>query len=222
MDYIYTKDPTNLASAHVARRIRELLSQNKKVLWIIAGGSSADIAIEVDEQLAGLNMSLLYVCLSDERFGSPGHKDENWGYLLKNGLRLRGANTYRILGGDSLESTTLAFRNWLDQTIDSVDYTLAIFGIGSDGHTAGIKAGSGVAESNESVESYKADDFERITITPKLIARVDEAIVQASGASKRATLRDWVANNYSIAEQPAQSLKQIEKLTIFTDIPKEE
>ena len=131
-----------------------------------------------------------------------------------------GVNLYRPLIGRGIKETTTAFNNWLETQFATADYKLGIFGLGVDGHTAGIKPNSKATESIDLATSYKADDFERITISFIAIKMIDEAIIQASGDSKKLIVREFTFDGFPINEKPAQILKKIPISTLYTNISK--
>jgi 6-phosphogluconolactonase/glucosamine-6-phosphate isomerase/deaminase len=97
-----------------------------------------------------------------------------------------------------------------------VSYSIALAGMGPDGHIFGVKPHSPSVESQADVVAYKWDDYNRITPTINLIKRLDEVLVYAMGAEKHKQLDD-LASDLSPQEQPAQFLKKLQKVTIFND-----
>ena len=221
MKYIYTNTPIEDAAADVADKLITHLADKERVLWLLSGGSSIPIAIQASAKLKGHNLSKLFVSLTDERFGEVGHADENWQQLIDGGLDLPGANLYRPLIGQDSTRTTIAFGNWLSEQFQHADYSLGIFGLGADGHTAGIKPHSPAAQSTELAACFVGDDFERLTISLVAAAKIDEAIIQASGPNKQQIIHDLMYYDVSLDDQPAQILKQISATTIYTNNPKE-
>jgi 6-phosphogluconolactonase/glucosamine-6-phosphate isomerase/deaminase len=109
--------------------------------------------------------------------------------------------------------------NWinnLEREFSQADYVLGLFGLGADGHTAGILPHSPAVSARELVSTYDADKFQRVTITPAAIIKLNEAIVWAQGVDKWPALAQ-LDQLVSLAEEPAQILKKLERLTIFTD-----
>lgn len=217
MHYVYTKDPISAAAEHISATIKENLSANQKVLWLLSGGSGIQVVLQAAKHLQNIDLTNLSVTLTDERYGPFNHPNENWKQLLDQGFVLPGANLYRPLINTSRTTTTDQFNAWISQKITDADYTIGLFGIGTDGHTAGIKPYSDAANSNTWAESFTGNDFERITITPFTIGQLDEVVIQAAGTDKRATLQQLLHQAVSIPEQPAQILKTITKCTLYTD-----
>jgi 6-phosphogluconolactonase/glucosamine-6-phosphate isomerase/deaminase len=223
MNYVYTDKPIELAANHVADVLKEHLSNSERVLWLMTGGSGLLISVLASKKLEGTpNLLNLFVTLTDERFGPVGHKDENWQQLLDMGFDLPSANLYRPLIGENTVSTATKFADWLDEKLEITDYSIGLFGLGTDGHTAGIKPHSPAVTASSLAVSYKGDDFERVTIGFSVIRQIDEAIIQVSGDNKRKVLRELIFDSLPLDTQPAQILKEIPNLTIYSNNPKEE
>jgi len=221
MNYIYTDKPIEQAANYIADTLIKHLLLGERVLWLLSGGSSIPIAVEASIRLLGHDLSNLYVSLTDERYGPIGHKDENWQQLLTDGLSLPGATLYRPLINQDIKTTTIEFNNWLEVQLDKADFKLGIFGLGADGHTAGIKPHSQAATTELSA-SLVGEDFERVTISFNTIKMLDEAVIQASGADKRDIIHDLIYGNLPLDDQPAQILKTIPNTTIYTNNQKEQ
>lgn len=222
MDYIYTNKPIKQAALATVGVLRAHLYKGERVLWLLSGGSSLAIAniVSKSKRLRDLDLSKLYISITDERYGPVGHADENWQHLLDSGFNMPGANLYRPLIGATIEETTAAFNNWLETQFTTANYKLGIFGLGTDGHTAGIKPNSTATESIDLATHYKADDFERITISFIAIKLLDEAVIQASGDSKQLIVRELTYDGYPMNERPSQILKKIPISTLYTNISK--
>lgn len=216
MKIITTTDPVAAAATQLADRLRRELLAGHDVLWLLSGGSSLTIATATAAQLQGLDLSRLHITLTDERYGEPGHADENWQQLLASGFTAPAADCFRPLSGASLTDTVDQFATWLQTALDRADYVIGIFGIGPDGHTAGIKPHSVAVTSRRLAEGFVGDDFTRLTITPSVIARCNEIVIQSSGADKQAILNDWLSHPHDLADQPAEVLKQVPNATLYT------
>lgn len=207
--------PTSAAN-FITSKLQSALQSGNSVLWLVPGGSAISIAVEVSRQLKGIDLRRLSVTLTDERFGPPGHADSNWWQLEKAGFFLENAELQPVLTGGSREQAAENFGKYLARKLDKADYSLGLFGIGPDGHTAGILPYSPAVSSSGWAANYTAGNFERITMTPKAIEQLNEAIVYATGEAKRPVL-DQLEQNISLQKQPAQALKKVSKLTIFND-----
>lgn len=228
-----TVDSAIPVADYISGVIDNQLQSGKRVLWLVAGGSAIQVVLLVSKLLNG-NTSLdkLTVTLTDERYGKAGHTDSNWQQLKEAGFQLPGAHLIPILQNESLEATGQIFTDKLHELFQNTDYRLGLFGIGPDGHTAGILPGSPSVTDTELAAAYYDDNYpgeeipgvmrgiSRITIASSAIARLDEAIVYAMGEAKWPQLKR-LADTIDIADQPAQALKQVPMLTIFTDYKEE-
>lgn len=217
INYVYDNNPIERAVETTVNTIKEHLAKGEKVLWLLTGGSGIAIAVEASKRLRLSNLSKLFVTITDERYGLVGHQDENWQQLLDAGFRLPGANLYRPLIGKDIEPTRISFNNWLSDQISSADYKIGIFGLGVDGHTAGIKPHSIAVSSNDLVTSYKADDFERVTITFLVIKQLNEVVIQASDKIKRQVIHKLITRDLPLDDQPNQILKSVPHATLYTN-----
>lgn len=217
MEYLPSDDPITAAAEHLARVIKDHLDTGDQVFWLLSGGSGIKVVLKTAQLLTGVDLSRLSATLSDERYGAVGHIDENWQQLLDGGLNLPGATLYRPLVDQDRTTTTDEFGAWIMQQMTTAHYKIGLFGIGSDGHTAGIKPHSDAVKTTAWAESFTGDDFERITITPLTISQLDEAVIQASGSDKIPALKTLLYDSIDIADQPAQILKSVPKCTLYTD-----
>ncbi|MFA4853614.1 MAG: 6-phosphogluconolactonase [Bacteroidales bacterium] len=201
----------------IADTIIKKLSGGKKVLLFVTGGSSIAVGVKVCELLQGKIVENLTIMLTDERFGPVNHPDSNWYRLVKNGFNISGVIFVPILVGEGIISTAQKFNIALDQQLKIADYKIGLFGIGKDGHTAGILPESVAVLSRDLAVSYDTPIFVRVTITPKTIEKLDEIIVWMQGEDKWQVVKDLIENDIEIIKQPAQILKKVPLLTIFTD-----
>ncbi len=213
MQYVYISSP-DIVVKKIVDTLSQHLQAGEQVIWLLAGGSAITLEAATSHALQVLDTSRLSITLADERYGPLEHPDENYVQLMKAGFPLPIA---RVLTGQTAQATTVTFGEHIEQILDSADFSLGIFGIGADGHTAGIKPHSPAVTSTEPAIAYKWDDFERITITPPTIRRLDEVIIYAVGSEKIDTLRSLINEQKSVEDHPAQVLKDVKVSTLYTD-----
>lgn len=202
--------------AFLTKKLRQPLEEGKVVLWLVSGGSVIPLAAAVARQLQPVNCNHLIVSLMDERYGEVGHTDENWHKLLAAGFSLPNAHMRAVLQGESPEATTADFAAFMRQALAKADFRIGLFGMGADGHTAGILPHSPAVTNVEYACYYPAETYRRITITPPVIAALDSAVLYAVGSDKQVALEE-LQEPVSIADQPAQALKTVAEFTIFND-----
>lgn len=217
-------------------KIAAKLRANSPVLFIASGGSTAPVAAGVCADLTGafadrrkILKLLMSVTLADERYGPEGHPDSNWRLLLEKGLEPKTFASFPILKPTSgakgeEERDTMAFADMLTDAAarrehDSL-YVVGLFGIGEDGHTAGILPGSPAAaiSVNDSVyaTSYRSAIFHRITITPAFFRHIDLAVALAVGEKKRGAI-DAVSSDGPATEPPARLISFARESVLYTD-----
>ena len=192
------------------------LNSNKRVLFFVTGGSSIIVGVRVAELLQNYPHHNLTIMLTDERYGSVGHRDSNWQQLLDKGFILPQAKLIPVLFGDDKKNTVEKFNQNLIKEFKKAEYKIGLFGVGVDGHTAGILPESEAILSLNLACGYDIPTFSRITITPKAIEKLDEVVVWAQGKDKWSVIKN-LNKNSDIIKQPAQILKRVPLLTIFTD-----
>ncbi len=199
--------------------LKEALAAHQRVLWLVPGGSNISITVAVMKQISVTDSTRLAIMLTDERYGQPGHKDSNWQQLEDAGLKLKKATTIPLLrDGLSLQDTTNLYAQVIARALNAAEVIIGQFGIGADGHIAGILPGSPAVRAKELVAAYETpDDFTRITLTFPALRRLDEAFVCAYGANKQAALTTLRDKTLPLAKQPAQILKRIPGVCVYND-----
>lgn len=217
MNLVY--DPTDeVIVNYITMVLSERLRIGESVLWLVPGGSAMKVATAVLGRLEDEDTSRLCITLTDERFGRPGHDDENWSQLARMGFAVTSINAYRVLRGEDGETTARDFSEKLEELFATYEFKFGLFGVGADGHTAGIKPHSPAVASEALAVVFAGEDFERVTMTAQAVRRLDEVVVYAHGAEKHDTLRQLLSEDIDLEEQPAQVLKEVKKATIFSDL----
>lgn len=210
MNFIQTDRET--AEDQIANRINRELEHND-VLLLLSGGSNVDLGVAVVKKL---NRKLT-VGLIDERYGPIGHKDSNWQKLLDAGLDTNNVELLPVLEpGFSTTETAVAYSLKLQKATIQNQTIIGIFGIGEDGHTAGVLPQSTAVGSMDTFTSYTGPDFERLTITPTFFEHINIAFLVAYGDNKRAKLEE-LKTDITVGDQPAQALKDVSELIVYND-----
>ncbi len=210
----------NEVAEFLASKIIQELAQEKKVLWFVTGGSSIAICSATAKLIAQKPHANLTAMLTDERYGELGHPDSNWQKLLETGFELPEAKLLPILTGEERKTATENFDENLRREFQNADYKIGLFGVGSDGHTAGILPESVATKSEALACAYDSSSFERITMTFNAIKFLDEVVIFMQGQEKWPVVKDLEEKEIDIKIQPAQILKRVAKVTLFTDYQK--
>ena len=212
-------DPS-IPAEYIAKRILAKLKLGKKILWLMAGGSCISVEVLVAKIISKHPHENLTVTLTDERFGRVGHKDSNWQQLIEKGYSLPNAKLLPVLTGENRTKTVENFNTILQENLKKADYKIGLFGMGNDGHTAGILPRSEAVKASGFAFGYQTANFERITITKQVIEKLDEVVGFMQGKEKWPVIKDLEEKNIGTSIQPAQILKLVPRLTIFTDYKK--
>ncbi len=231
---------------HSADRLREMLvsrildqlSSSMSVLLLLSGGSAAPVGAAVCRDLENALSGEIFspsavpdclVSLVDERFGPVGHPDSNWNVFFHEKLPWKQLVPIPVLtdtenNPDLFLETTRVFDGFLSRAVarhkQGKLFITGIFGIGEDGHTAGILPDSPASflstESDLFATGYQSSPHTRITVTPSFFPNIDLAMVWANGPGKKKPL-EALAMDSPYSHKPAQLLKLPCETIIYTD-----
>jgi 6-phosphogluconolactonase/glucosamine-6-phosphate isomerase/deaminase len=218
MQFILTPNSATAVSDLQARLITELTA-DKKVLWLVSGGSNIDASVLIMANIEPKLQSNLTIMLSDERYGPVGHPDSNFQQLLDKGFSVSGATLIPTLqAGLSLDETAAAYAGIIQQQFSAAEIIISQLGIGTDGHIAGILPESPAANNPDVlVVGYQSDPFVRITCTFKALQVVDANYSLVYGADKQNALTRLQQTEVALVEQPSQILKQLPEAYVYND-----
>lgn len=204
---------------YLATTLQTHLQNGERVTWLVPGGSAIALAVAVSRRLteAETDMSKLALTLTDERFGPPEHADSNWRQLEEAGLLLPGAHLFPVLTGKDLPETLKDYNERLETFLNVSDFSIGLFGMGADGHTAGILPESPAATAETYATAYDSPPYTRITMTFRAIRLLHESVIYAAGDEKASALASLIDENISVEKQPAQVHKTLPSSTLFTD-----
>jgi 6-phosphogluconolactonase/glucosamine-6-phosphate isomerase/deaminase len=217
LQFIKAADTTAARDALSKRLIKEL-SEKKRVLWIISGGSNIPIEVAIMESIPEELQPYLAI-MYDERFGPYNHKDSNYLQLVEAGFNPGKSTLLQAITPDtfSLSAATKRYEAAADEAFAHADVIIAQLGLGIDGHISGILPGSPASTAKKLVSGYKSDQYDRITFTFPALKKCNAVYLFAFGESKRVqleTLRDY---NLQPKIQPSQILKKIPEAYVYND-----
>jgi 6-phosphogluconolactonase/glucosamine-6-phosphate isomerase/deaminase len=223
MQFIYTTRDSDTGVQSLIDSLSDALNLHSRVLWLVPGGSNIPIAGRVMQALLESDTHKLHIMLTDERYGIVDHIDSNIRQLREAGFEPKQATVIPTLfEGLSLEETVKKYADNFDHEANDAGYIIAQFGIGPDGHIAGILPGSAASQSTELASGYNAGQFQRVTLTFPAFKRIDEAYAFVFGETKKQQLERLKAESLPLSEQPAQILRQIPEATVYNDCITEE
>lgn len=205
----------------MANKIAASLGENMKVLWLICGGSNIPLAKEamdiIRSKVNTEQLGNLTVGQTDERYGSPGHKDSNWKQMEDAGFNFDNTQAAPMLLGESFEETVRDYERRISEAFGESDITIAQFGIGADGHIAGMLPHTGGIEEEKLVFAYESAPFTRVTLTPPAFEHIDVAYTFAFGEGKHDAVTKLWQKDLTVLEMPCQILKRIPESYFYSD-----
>jgi len=224
-----TKYPAQHAGEYITRILQQRATED--ILLLCSGGSALSILDHIDTNIVTPMLTLGVV---DERFTTE-ESGNNFLQLSRKPLfeaifeRGEGILSSQIMGRETFdqfyERIKKALQGYFENHTQA--HVIGIFGIGEDGHTAGIFPKT----ENEFSKVYRIDQIvvpvedeknlypERISITPKCIEEhIDEVILYAVGENKCNTvLTDMYNKNLHEHQIPALIPAAHPKSILFTD-----
>ncbi|PIR96208.1 MAG: hypothetical protein COT92_02300 [Candidatus Doudnabacteria bacterium CG10_big_fil_rev_8_21_14_0_10_42_18] len=223
------------ASAAAGQSLHSLLDDNKDkpVLLLLSGGSAFSLLEYVGE--AGLSENVAITML-DERFSHEAtinnflrfQQTDFYKRALENGCAFIGTLPREgELIDDMKIRWELSLKNWKRENPEGKIF--ATFGIGPDGHTAGIFPYPQTAgffkeafENRHLVTAYlakgKHEHEQRLTTTFTFFKLIDEAIVFVCGENKKEAFNKFIKGRGQPHELPALGIYETKNQQIFTDI----
>ncbi len=184
---------------------------DKKTALFLSGGSTPkDLYEKIAQKKRIIPGAIAQI---DERFGQPYHTNSNQLMIKNTGLEkyanMSGVPAYWILDDRSRVETAKVYDTLVRKLFGIFTKNIGIFGIGEDGHTAGIpsrKISSFKYDTNKLVTDYddKSGGYgERVTMTFAALEKLDLLIILVFGNSKRQALLQMFEDGSEI-EIPAR------------------
>lgn len=201
------------------RLLKELSDPgNQRVLWLVTGGSNLKLSVAIMEQIPDELTKKLAVALTDERFGPVGHPDSNLQQLFDAGFQPKRATVVPVLTpGLPLDATAERYSNLITTAFEAADVIIAQFGIGPDGHIAGVLPDTIGVSSKDIVVGYETPQFNRVTLTLEAIKTIPVAYVFCFGGERHDALDKLCNKDIPLADEPSQILKQVAESYVYND-----
>ena len=210
---IHTISDNEGVATDLASRIIDTLPPHKTGVLLLSGGSCVPLEVLLSQKLP--EMKNLHVVLVDERYGAVGHTNSNWAQLTETNFHFEKFTSHPTLQDENDLATTVSSNQAvLRSLLERSDYTIAILGMGKDGHTAGLLPHSQALESTDLYTDDKTEEFHRLTITPPVFKLIDYAVIYTAGEEKRRVL-DKLDLGENTANQPIQLIKQCREFVIY-------
>lgn len=221
-------DPAREAGKHISRWVE---SYDVPVLCVLSGGSAFEVVPHIT---LGPNTKVRTIfMLGDERWGGEGEAESVNNYAQLTSFYPAFAASHTVIDTSVQPGeSALAYQARLQSTLEIFlrthrDFpTLALLGLGTDGHTAGIfpmedQRFAAVYPGDALYASVSVPEQQypvRASVTPAWVSNhVDEIVLYAAGATKREILKKLVSDDARTHEMPAQLVKRHGGSTVYTD-----
>src|SRR3972149_8873339 len=160
---------------------------DNKTLLALSGGTSPDyrkMIVEPADIMPGA------ICVVDERYGKPFHKDSNELLLKNHGVKdfadKECIESHKILKGKDFLETAKVYEKEIEDLFKKFKKKVGVMGVGVNLHTAGIFPFSVAAHSPDYVVSEKVDDKfpKRVTLTLKALGEFTSFVILVFGKEK--------------------------------------
>jgi 6-phosphogluconolactonase/glucosamine-6-phosphate isomerase/deaminase len=217
----------SIRSDNAAEAVEELAAKlagsllGGRVLWLVCGGSNIPYSVAVMNilraRVGAEELQNLTIALTDERYGPVSHPDSNWWQLIDAGFSFAGTNAIPVLMGAPLAETVSAYALKLEEAFETHPMIIAQFGIGSDGHIAGILPHSPAVSDSRLVSAYKAGPYTRITLTLRAFEPILIGYALVFGDAKREVIERLCDETLPLKDMPSQILKQLPEAYLYSD-----
>ncbi len=203
--------------------ISSALADGKRVVWLVCGGSNIGAQVEVMSSLrekSSETLKNLTIIPMDERYGKQGHQDSNYFQMQTAGFEPGEAVWVDVLSGNiSLDETVEKYSDLVRHVFEGADLVVGTFGMGADGHTAGVlPLSAAVHETVLPVVGYEAPGFTRMTMTPNWLSHCSRAWLFAYGEQKATALHNLAEHTLPLDAMPAGLLYEIADVTVYNDL----
>ena len=198
--------PTKAATL-ITEKIARVLNANGNCSVMLTGGHNAARLYKAWSILPAFHLlSGVSFYFGDERCVPPDHSESNYGMAMRTLFQYGvpvGCSVF-CMDANAINKDEEAQRydNLLPHSID-----VLLLGVGSDGHIASLFPNSdGLQERQRGVIPITGsfEPFERMTITPQVLKKVQSCFVLASGAMKVTILSEALSNPNDIASMPVR------------------
>ncbi len=187
----------NLVIEDISNYLIKSLEKYSNTLWLVSGGSNIPIEVAIMKKLPSKLTSKLIIALVDERFNKINHPDSNFKQLIQSGFNIKNATLLPIITTDNedIVSTTKNYNQTIRKLFKEKDTNIiAQLGIGEDGHIAGLLPNSKALTSKQLVDYFNTTPFNRITLTPRALAKINQIFVIAINHKKDITIKTLFDN----------------------------
>jgi len=194
------------AADAIGQAINSVLSHKNLCHVMLTGGRTAERLYRYWNDKANLPLERLSFLFGDERCVPPDHADSNYALVMKTLFAKGVPSDCSIVRMEAenpdQEAAAKAYERLLPETLD-----ILLLGMGEDGHIASLFPNSlALLAEERSVLPIKGPKlpFERLTITPGVIASAKSIFLLVAGKEKGVVLADALKPGANIMSLPVR------------------
>jgi len=185
--------------AGLAQRLGQAISANGASAIMLSGGTTPLPAYRALAR-GPLPHDRLHILFSDERYVPSDSDASNYHQSrpLLDALALPAAAVARVRTELPLDEAARDYERQLAALLDSgVRVGLGLLGLGADGHTASLFGAADLerARGRLAIAVHRPDGMSAVSVTPDLLARVEEPVFVVAGSGKHDALQALTAQD---------------------------
>ena len=188
--------------AALAQRLGQALCANGASAIMLSGGTTPLPAYRALAR-GPLPHDRLHILFSDERYVPSDSDASNYHQSrpLLDALALPAAAVARVRTELPLDEAARDYERQLAALLDSgVRVGLGLLGLGADGHTASLFGAADLerARGRLAIAVHRPDGMSAVSVTPDLLARVEEPVFVVAGSGKHDALQALTAQDSNL------------------------
>ncbi len=188
--------------AGLAQRLGQAISANGASAIMLSGGTTPLPAYRALAR-GPLPHDRLHILFSDERYVPSDSDASNYHQSrpLLDALALPAAAVARVRTELPLDEAARDYERQLAALLDSgVRVGLGLLGLGADGHTASLFGAADLerARGRLAIAVHRPDGMSAVSVTPDLLARVEEPVFVVAGSGKHDALQALTAQDRNL------------------------
>ena len=188
--------------AALAQRLGQAISANGASAIMLSGGTTPLPAYRALAR-GPLPHDRLHILFSDERYVPSDSDASNYHQSrpLLDALALPATAVARVRTELPLDEAARDYERQLAALLDSgVRVGLGLLGLGADGHTASLFGAADLerARGHLAIAVHRPDGMSAVSVTPDLLARVEEPVFVVAGSGKHDALQALTAQDRNL------------------------
>jgi 6-phosphogluconolactonase len=186
--------------AALTTRLAEAIAAPQPAAVMLSGGTTPLPAYRALAARPPPHAATLAVLFSDDRYVPADSPSSNYcqARLLLDALQLPGDCLLRVRTELPLAEAAADYERRLDELGGrGTRIGLGLLGLGAEGHTASLFSAADLerARGHRAIPVQRPDGLSAVSVTPELLAQVEEPVFVATGAGKRAAVAALLAHD---------------------------